>query len=137
MTTTRETADPTSLQKMQTSPDHAELVRLAEAAARMWPASGMITWFTRDGGHLDDMDEEDREFIAAMSPAIILVGLLDPHPTERDLHAGLDKTRRVTGYWDSIDDAWCPVGSTWEGPWFIPTHWLPLPSAHNQAKALK
>lgn len=58
---------------------------------------------------------------------ILLYGLLDPHPDDRELHAQLDKPRRVTGFWDDVDEAWCPVGSTWTGPWFEPTHWMPLP----------
>lgn len=32
-----------------------------------------------------------------------------------------------TGYWDAMDDAWCSSGSTWEGPFYEPTHWMPLP----------
>lgn len=40
--TTRETADPTSLQKMQTSPDHAELVRLAEMSSAVVTARGDV-----------------------------------------------------------------------------------------------
>lgn len=32
-----------------------------------------------------------------------------------------------TGYWDAIDEAWCATGSTWEGPFFEPSHWMPLP----------
>lgn len=31
------------------------------------------------------------------------------------------------GYWDHIDQAWCAVGSHWDGPFFAPTHWMPLP----------
>lgn len=31
------------------------------------------------------------------------------------------------GYWDSLDKAWCATGSTWEGPFYLPTHWRPLP----------
>lgn len=32
-----------------------------------------------------------------------------------------------TGYWDAIDEAWCSTGSTWTGPFYEPTHWMPLP----------
>lgn len=66
---------------------------------------------------------------APKDEVILLYGLLDPHPTERHLHTRLDEPKRFTGYWDEIDDAWCPVGSTWEGPWIEPTHWIPLPAA--------
>lgn len=59
---------------------------------------------------------------------ILLYGLLDPHPNERQLYSGLDRPTRVTAYWDSIDEAWSPMGGTWTGPWFKPTHWMPLPS---------
>lgn len=32
-----------------------------------------------------------------------------------------------SGYWDEIDEAWCATSSTWEGPFFTPTKWMPLP----------
>ncbi|HAC01577.1 MAG TPA: hypothetical protein DCF67_08925 [Brevundimonas sp.] len=66
---------------------------------------------------------------APRDAVIMLFGLLDPHPSDREAHAQLDRPKRFTGYWDEVDEAWCPVGSTWEGPWIIPTHWLPLPPA--------
>lgn len=34
-----------------------------------------------------------------------------------------------SGYFDEVDDAWCAHGSTWLGPFFEPTHWMPLPPA--------
>ena len=34
----------------------------------------------------------------------------------------------LSGYYDPIDEAWCSEGSTWTGPFFKPTHWMPLPS---------
>jgi hypothetical protein len=58
---------------------------------------------------------------------ILAWGVLDPHPKDRELYAGLDRPRRAVCYWDEIDEAWSPVGSTWLGPWFIPSHWHPLP----------
>lgn len=119
--------------------DHSALIERLEAAKRSTMLGGEtcfvpVPLVDEVAAALRDLTEWRDIATAPRDEVIILVGLLDPHPTERDLHVGLDKTRRVTGYWDSIDDAWCPVGSTWEGPWFIPTHWLPLPSAPNQAK---
>ncbi len=38
----------------------------------------------------------------------------------------------IAGYFDGIDEAWCCMGSTWEGPFFKPTHWRPLPAAPRQ-----
>lgn len=34
-----------------------------------------------------------------------------------------------TAYWDEIDGAFCLSGSTWQGPFVHPTHWMPLPAA--------
>lgn len=65
---------------------------------------------------------------APKDAVILLYGLLEPHPDDVDLYANLDSPKRVAGYWDEIDGAWCPVGSTFEGPWFNPTHWQPLPA---------
>ena len=58
---------------------------------------------------------------------LLLWGLLDPHPQEAGLHGSLDRPSRAAGYWDDIDQAWSLAGSTWLGPWFKPTHWMPLP----------
>lgn len=64
---------------------------------------------------------------ASKDAVLLLYGLLEPHPDERHLYADLGRPCRCAGFWDEIDEAWCPVGSTWEGPWFKPTHWMPLP----------
>ena len=32
-----------------------------------------------------------------------------------------------SGYWDDIDSAWCSTGSTWLGPFYDATDWMPLP----------
>ena len=64
---------------------------------------------------------------APKDAVVLLFGLLVPHADDRHLHSALDQPKRFTGYWDEIDDAWCPVGSTWTGPWIEPTHWMPLP----------
>lgn len=34
-----------------------------------------------------------------------------------------------SGYWDVIDEAWCSTASSWSGPFYKPTHWMPLPEA--------
>jgi hypothetical protein len=61
--------------------------------------------------------------------AVLLYGILDPHPESVGLYYNLTAPVRAVGYWDEIDDTWCPVGSTWLGPWFKPTHWMPLPAS--------
>lgn len=33
-----------------------------------------------------------------------------------------------TGYFDPIDEACCATGSIWTGPFYDPTHWMPLPA---------
>jgi hypothetical protein len=33
----------------------------------------------------------------------------------------------LSGYWCQLDEAWCSTGSTWTGPFYDPTHWMPLP----------
>lgn len=58
---------------------------------------------------------------------VLLWGILDPHPDQRELYANLDRPQRAGGYWCDIDGAWCVSGSTWVGPWIKPTHWMPLP----------
>lgn len=42
---------------------------------------------------------------------------------------GLDMTGVLvfSGYWDACDQAWCSTGSLWNGPFYTPTHWMPLP----------
>jgi hypothetical protein len=37
-----------------------------------------------------------------------------------------------SGYWDAIDSAWCSHGSTAMGPFYSPTHWMPLPAPPSQ-----
>jgi hypothetical protein len=59
---------------------------------------------------------------------VLLYGFLRPHPESEQLYGGLDKPTRVTGYWDEIDESWCPMGATFLGPWFDPTNWHPLPA---------
>jgi len=34
---------------------------------------------------------------------------------------------RAVGYWDEIDQAWALSDTTWDGPFFNPTHWMPCP----------
>lgn len=38
-----------------------------------------------------------------------------------------DRPQVLSGYWDEIDGAWCSTGSTFHGPFYDPTHWMPLP----------
>ena len=66
---------------------------------------------------------------APRDDVVLLYGKLRPHPDNEYLYADLDMICRCAGYWDQIDEAWCPVGSTWQGPWLEPTHWMPLPPA--------
>jgi hypothetical protein len=37
------------------------------------------------------------------------------------------------GYYDEIDQSWCCMGSGWAGPFFDPTHWMPLPAPPSAA----
>lgn len=53
---------------------------------------------------------------------ILLFGMQRPMP---QLYAKIPQV--FSGYWDNIDEAWCSDGSTWEGPFYDPTHWMPLP----------
>lgn len=64
---------------------------------------------------------------APRDKAIILWGLLDPIPSEKELFGNLDRPMMTIGYWCQIDDAWSPSTSPWTGPFFAPTHWMPLP----------
>lgn len=66
---------------------------------------------------------------APMDEIVLLYGLLDVLDSRRELYGNLDRPTRVAGYWDSIDEAWCPIGGTWEGPWIKPTHWAKLMEA--------
>lgn len=64
---------------------------------------------------------------APKDDVVLLYGKLRPHPDNVQLYGNLDMRCRCVGSWDDIDEDWCPVGSTWVGPWFEPTHWMPLP----------
>ena len=64
---------------------------------------------------------------------ILLYGKLRPHPDDQELYAHWDMLCRAVGFWDDIDEDWCPVGSTWKGPWLEPTHWMPLPPPPTKA----
>ncbi len=33
----------------------------------------------------------------------------------------------LSGYYDTLDEAWCSTTSEWSGPFIAPTHWMPLP----------
>lgn len=64
---------------------------------------------------------------------LLLWGLLDPIPAQRELYSGLGRPTCVIGCWDAIDEAWAVHGGTWLGPFFKPTHYqtLPAPPAHE------
>lgn len=53
---------------------------------------------------------------------ILLSGTQEPH-------AGIHFHGPVvfSGYWDRVDGSWCSTGSTWTGPFYQATHWMPLP----------
>ena len=59
---------------------------------------------------------------APRDQALILFGSQRPH--DMVFMAGPSV---FAGYWDIIDGAWCATGSTWAGPFYDPTHWMPLP----------
>lgn len=63
-------------------------------------------------------------------------GALRPLPGDEHLYGDWDMSCRCVGYWDEIDEAWCPVGATWKGPWIEPTDWqaLPMPPASTAEK---
>lgn len=58
--------------------------------------------------------------------SMLLFGCIDPD--HRFSAIRWDKPSVFTGYWDSLDEAWCASGSTWEGPFMRVTHWMPLPA---------
>ena len=49
--------------------------------------------------------------------------------TEADNPCGVRYREPIVfaGYFSKIDDAWCAVGSQYDGPFFEPTHWAHLP----------
>lgn len=64
---------------------------------------------------------------APRDDVVLLFGRLDPLRLQGVKYGSLETPFRAAGYWGDIDGAWCTVGSTWEGPWMLPTHWMPLP----------
>ncbi len=58
---------------------------------------------------------------------ILLLGTQDDHP---DVNVKGEIV--FSGYWDSIDEAWCSTGSTWLGPFYHPTLWQPLPATPGE-----
>lgn len=60
---------------------------------------------------------------APRNRSVLLFGKMRPH----EMFGSTEKLMVFSGYWDEIDTAWCSTGSTWTGPFFEPTHWMPLP----------
>lgn len=54
--------------------------------------------------------------------SVLLYGIQEPHELIK-----CDKPIVFSGYWDLTDDAWVSSGSTWTGPFYEATHWMPLP----------
>ena len=50
--------------------------------------------------------------------------------TEADNPCGVNYREPIVfaGYFCKIDESWCAVGSQYSGPFFEPTHWMPLPN---------
>lgn len=53
---------------------------------------------------------------------IMLYGTQEPHEM-----ISLQGRHVFSGYWDRIDQYFCSTGSTWAGPFYECTHWMPLP----------
>lgn len=64
---------------------------------------------------------------------ILLYGVLDPHADDVHLYSNLEEPTRCVGFWDALEQAWSIVGSIWTGPWFKPTHFMPLPSPPTES----
>lgn len=62
---------------------------------------------------------------APKDKVVLLYGKIDPN-TEFELLIWKEPSV-FSGYWDNIDEAWTTSGSTWEGPFMVATHWMPLP----------
>jgi hypothetical protein len=60
---------------------------------------------------------------------VLLFGMTNPD--ERMVR--FKKPVVFSGYWESLDEAWCAHGSHWDGPFFQPTHWMPLPAPPTTA----
>lgn len=63
---------------------------------------------------------------------LLLFGTMRKH-----LMVGFSGPVIFSGYWDEIDGCWCCTGSTENGPFFDPTHWMPLPDAPLTREKLK
>lgn len=53
---------------------------------------------------------------------VLLFGKQDPHEM-----VNFTGPLIFSGYHDVVDDAWCSTGTTWQGPFYTATHWMPLP----------
>lgn len=56
--------------------------------------------------------------------SVLLFGEQEPH-----FAIGAQGSFVFSGYWDMMDEAWCSTASLWNGPFYKPTHWTPLPSS--------
>ena len=81
----------------------------------------------------DDMvgrpDEWQPIETASKCDTLLLFGTMLPHHELSIAGAFI-----FTGYWDEIDSSWCSTGSTWTGPFFKATHWMPLPAAPKEGE---
>lgn len=56
---------------------------------------------------------------------LLLYGHIDPSTSFEALR--WNEPSVFTGAWDSIDEAWVPLGGTWEGPFMVVSHWAERP----------
>ena len=69
---------------------------------------------------------------APKDQVILLYGRIDPSTEFEKLT--WEKPAVFSGYWCWMDDAWCPSGGTWAGPFMEVTHWMPLPQPPEEGR---
>ena len=101
---TRETADPTSLQKMQTSADHAELAAKAERCTTGDP------WYKDDDlrgqQSFGQFLPQDRAFIAAANPATVLALLSEIAELRGLFEEAQESCRAMVEKFSTLNDEW-------------------------------